>query len=154
MAKEYDGYSTTVAELKVFEAETWPTAFAAAPHVYMQSTDDKKKSGCKNITSTGADIGCETTNLRIMLATTGYEAALTDAYPERDAGSEAISASKTYQSFTFNSTFAAAPEVICGHESATAGGKKFSVENITTTGGDIAGELGSGETVHWLAHNG
>ena len=70
MAKEYDGFNTSVSTVKVFESISWPTAFAAAPHVYCQSTDDKKKSGVKNITTTGADIACETTNLRVMLSET------------------------------------------------------------------------------------
>lgn len=154
MAKEYDGFDHTVAVIKVFESVSWPTAFAAAPQVYCQSTEDKKKSGVDDgtITTTGCDLACETLDMRVLICTAGFESAVTDAYPERDAGQETITASKTYQSFTFNSTFGAAPIVICGHESTTVGGKKFSVHNITTTGGDIAGELGS-EEVHWLGHN-
>jgi len=154
MAKEYDGYthSGPVAS-KIWESETWPTAFNAAPQVYCQSTVDKKKSGVRNITSTGADVSAEAVSaFRIMLAESGYESAVTDAYPERDAGQETITSRKSFQSFTFNSTFGAAPKVICGYEGNTAGGKKFSVDNITTTGGDITNEEDGGIT-HWLAHN-
>ena len=147
---ETDLYQTTVSVVKVFEAETWPTAFDAAPGVLLMSTTDKKKSGCKNVTSTGADISCETTDVRVFLTEAGFEAEKADVHPERDAGQEQISSSKVYQSFTFNSTFSSTPIAVGGHEGATAGGKKNSFDNLTTTGGDIAGEVVN-EWVNWAA---
>lgn len=151
MAKEYDAYQTTIASLKTWNAKTWPTAFAAAPQVFVDSPEDDKQAGCKSITTTGADISCQTLDVNIMLATQGYSAAVIGAHPERDADGETIATGKSYQAFVFNSAFAAAPEVICGYESAF-GGKEYSVKSITTTGGDIVGD-DTGSVVHWLAHN-
>ena len=111
MAKEMDSYDTTTAVSKTFEAETWPTAFSTTPQVCLMDMADKKKSGCKNITSTGADISCETNDLRIWLRTQGYSVEVTDSHPESDADAEAISASKVYQAASFNSTFDAAPYI-------------------------------------------
>lgn len=147
---ETDLYETTVAVVKVFEAETWPTAFGNAPYCILMSTLDKKKSGCKNLTSTGGDISCETTNVRVFLYDGGFEAEKTDVHPERDGGQDQISTAKVYQSATFNSTFSTTPVVLMGHEGATAGGKKTSADNITTTGCDMAGEV-TNEYMNWAA---
>lgn len=149
MAIETDFFSTTVTTIKVIETQNWPTAFAVAPIAVSFSTEDKKKSGVENVTTTDFDVSCETLNLHIMACTPGYAAEVADVHPERDAGVENITTAKTFQSFTFNSTFSTAPIVIAGYEGSTAGGKKVSVGSITTTGGDITDE--NGDFVNWIA---
>ena len=149
MAKESDCFTGTLAVIKVWEAKTFPTAFAAAPQVIMFADVDKKKAGCKAITSTGCDISAEVTGYRCIIQEAGYEAENSN-HPEMDAGVEQITTGKANQSFTFGATFTTAPSVICGSESVTAGGKKISCGSITTTGGNISGEV-TNEWTHWIA---
>jgi len=152
MAIEVDAYDYTVAIVKVIETSTFPTAFDTTPIVICFSDTDKKKSGVDLgvRSSTAADVSCETLGMRIWLITAGYSAEVAGSHPEVDSGIEDVVGSKTFQSFTFNSTFSEAPMVIAGYEGATAGGKKISVKSITTTGGDISNE-NANEDTSWLA---
>lgn len=140
MAIETDFFIETLSVAKAWEAKTFGQTFAAAPIVVAFSTEVKKKSGVDNVTTTGYDLSCETLNARVFACTAGYSAEVTNIHPERDAGQETITVAKAFQSFSFNSTFSVAPKVIAGYYGTTAGGKKVSITNITTTGGDISNE--------------
>ena len=148
MSRETDAFQGAVSSTKAWEAKTWPTAFAAAPIAVIIAIAEKKKSGVRNVTSTGADVSSEVTDYSMMLAeNNGYQDA--GNAPESDAGKEVITNAKSFQSASFNGTFTSAPIVICGYEGSTAGGKKVSQTNVTTTGFDIANEETQATT--WLA---
>ena len=145
---ETDLFEVDISVLKVFQSETWPTAFSDAPQCILMSLIDKKKAGCKSLTSTGGDVSCETDPVRVFLYDDGFEDEKTDVHPQRDGGVEQIDTSKVYQSISFNDTFDSTPIVLGGHEGTTAGGKKVSADSITTTGCDLAGEVAN-EYVNW-----
>lgn len=148
--KETDFYAATVSVVKVWESETWPTAFSAAPDVICFSVIDKQKSGARNVTSTGGDISCEGTDLRILLVEhNGYQGTPANT-PECDSDRDQITQSKVLEAVSFNGTFSAAPRVICGYSGDTAGGKKVSHDNITTTGCDMANEIAN-DYNYWFA---
>ena len=149
MAKKSQIYSETLAGVKIWYAKTFPNAFDAAPVVLLDATTEKKKSGVRSVTSTGCDMSSEVTGLTVLVTDYGYDAG-GGSHPARDAGKNQITASKVYQTISFNSTFAAAPIVVTSYEGSTVGGKKTSVYNITTTGCQLANEVANDYT-HWFA---
>ena len=149
MSKESDMWVQTLTTVKVWQAVTFPNAMPAAPVVILDALTVKKKSGVKAVTSTGCDMSSEVLQVHVLILEYGYDSG-GSSHPEIDAGKNQITASKVYQTISFNSTFSAAPIVCTSYEGATAGGKNTSVYNITTTGCQLANDVANDYT-HWIA---
>lgn len=144
MAKESDmGIVTTGVAATDYDFD-FNEIFSSVPICITMSMEEKKKSACFNIDSTGATVHSESGfNLWYLAREAGYDAGSATTNPESDAGSHTISVAKALEAETFNSTFGAAPVVVTGcneEDVADKKGDKNSAANITTTGFDICME--------------
>ncbi|MCK5644409.1 MAG: hypothetical protein KAJ19_26655, partial [Gammaproteobacteria bacterium] len=127
-------------------AETFNDTFDNAPvDLIVMATTDKKKSMVEegSISTTGADIGGETTEVRYLAKEPGYDAGSAGTHPEMDSGTLQVAVTKVLESVSFNDTFSNTPIVVTGYYGGDTQwkGGKTSCANITTTGCDVATEI-------------
>jgi len=120
------------------------------------AVEDKKKSMIDRgtITTTGCDIGAESSPVRYLSKEPGYDAGSASTNPEMDSDVHTIGTTKVLEAVSFNNTFSNTPVVVTGYigDDGDFKGGKTSAANRTTTGCDVAGEIKvAGDTVAWFA---
>lgn len=149
MGKTTDFFLQTLSSTKTWLPVVFPTPFPAPPICIAYTADAKKKSGSRNVTSTGAEISAEASPVRLMLAEDNGHAAAGNA-PESESGTHTVTTGKTFEPVPFSASFPVPPIIICGYVGNTAGGKKVSHRNVTNSSFEISNEEDGGTTA-WFA---